>query len=121
MSVAAPEQDPEQAFEQALRERIGSLQPYELQEAWKSGDIGLAQWSALPLTFRLAQVTNSEAFSPACVARVLRDSGRTLAEIRALLPRYTSWDEVAKHPFTPVGVLEASDFKVAQDATSLSR
>jgi predicted DNA-binding WGR domain protein len=117
MSVAAPEQDPEQAFEQALRERIGSLHPYELQEAWKSGDIGLAQWSALPLTFRLAQVTNSEVFDPACVARLLRDSGKTLTEIRSLLPHYTSWKEVAKHHFTPVHVL----FEFSEGSDALAR
>ena len=116
MAEAAPEQEPEQAFEQALRERIGSLGQHELEEAWKSGDIGLAQWSELPLTFRLSQATNSELFDPACVARLLRDSGKTLAEIRALLPHDTNWAEVAKHPFTPEHVLaelsKSSDYSV---------
>ena len=123
-------QDPEKAFEQALRDRLGSMKYWALQDAWSEGDIGLAQWSALPLEFRLAKATKGGP-SSAALARALRDSGRTheavlqiFANHRAAFASATDTPvtvlealakdkdgevrrEVAKNPSTPVAVLEA--------------
>lgn len=95
------EDDPEKTFEHAVWERLGSMTSADLYVAWSAGDIGLAQWSALPLTFRLAKTTNSDEFSPEGIARILRDTGRTLADIRVALPNYPYWAEVANSPATP--------------------
>lgn len=100
------EDDPEKTFEQAFRVRLGSMTSAALYEAWSAGDIGLAQWSALPLTFRLAKTTDSDEFSPGGIARILRDTDRILADIRALLPNYPYWGEVAGSHFVPVHVLD---------------
>lgn len=103
----APEQDPERAFEQAVRGRLGSLAYPELNEAWASGDIGLAQWSALPLTFRLAKATQSDSFTPTGIARLLQGTSWSLATLQQRLPCYQRWGEVADDPNTPVPVLAA--------------
>jgi predicted DNA-binding WGR domain protein len=103
-SQSVSDQDPEKAFDHAVRERLASMTHAELDEAWSSGDIGLPQWSVLPLTFRLAKATNSDALSPEAIARVLRDTDRTLSDIRAVLPKYQYWGEVANSLATPGSV-----------------
>ena len=96
------EEDPEIAFEKAVRERLGSMTSKELYVAWKARDVGLAQWSALPLTFRLAKSTNSDEFSPEAIARVLQKTQWTLEAIREVLPSYAYWDEVACDSVLPI-------------------
>jgi predicted DNA-binding WGR domain protein len=102
------EQDPETAFEQAVRKRFGSMARWELEEAWRAGDIGLAQWSALPLDFRLHctaggfWVKEDEA-----VIRLLSDLGWSLADVQTRLPKFDRWVTVARSLNTPVSVLAA--------------
>ena len=105
-SDSLQDQDPEKAFELAVRERLGSMGPDELEESWSSGDIGLAQWPALPLTFRVKKATNAHALSPAAIVRMLMDTSWTLEAVRQALPGYRYWDEVAGDPKTPVAALQ---------------
>lgn len=100
------EVDPEKAFEQAVRERLLGMSSEELEEAWSSGDIGLAQWDALPLTFRLAKASKSDCFSPFAIGRILRDTDRTLESLRNALPSYPAWSVVAAESAAPIQVLE---------------
>ena len=128
-SAEYEQEDPEQAFDQAVRKRLWSLTHTELQEAWSAGDIGLAQWSALPLPFRLFMTSGGKlSFKdlphklPAPVLEALsKDSDRL---IRAIVGRNPSapvpvlevlandsqwrvrWD-VAGNPFAPAYLLEA--------------
>jgi len=105
-SDSLQDQDPEKAFELAVRERLGSMGPYELEESWSSGDIGLAQWPALPLTFRVKKATNAHALSPAAIVRMLMDTSWTLEAVRQALPGYRYWYAVAGDPKTPVAALQ---------------
>jgi predicted DNA-binding WGR domain protein/pentose-5-phosphate-3-epimerase len=111
------QEDPEKGFEQAVRDRLGSMNPSDLREAWSHKDVGLAQWNALPLWFRLAEATKSHRFSAKAMARVLLNTGWSTKSIRELLPNYDGWDEVALDPSTPVHVLEA----LTNDADKLVR
>jgi predicted DNA-binding WGR domain protein len=97
--------DPEMAFEQAVRDRLASMKSTELLEAWSEGDIGLAQWIALPLTFRLDKAT-ALCFGPEHIARVLRDTKWTFDKLKEALPNYLYWDQVASDLATPSHVLE---------------
>lgn len=102
------EQDPEREFVQAVRDRLGSLKPRELLEAWSSGDIGLAQWSALPLSFRLAKAANG-AFTPQGVVRALRHESRIRETFREICFNYLEDPVirgVASSQNTPVAILE---------------
>ena len=102
-------QDPEQAFEQAVRKRLGALKPKELLEAWSFGDIGLAQWSALPLTFRLAKSASVES-SPEGLVRGLQHTGRTFEIFREIFANYLKGPvlrRVAGDASTPIPVLDA--------------
>lgn len=105
-SIANIEQipDPEMAFEQAVRDRLASMKSTELFEAWSEGDIGLAQWIALPLTFRLDKAT-ALCFGPEHIARVLRDTTWTFDKLKEALPNYLYWDQVASDLATPSHVL----------------
>lgn len=97
--------DPEMAFEQAVRDRLASMKSTELFEAWSEGDIGLAQWIALPLTFRLDKAT-ALCFGPEHIARVLRDTTWTFDKLKEALPNYLYWDQVASDLATSSHVLE---------------
>jgi predicted DNA-binding WGR domain protein len=97
--------DPEKAFEHAVRERLASMKSPELHEAWSEGDIGLAQWSALPLTFRLDKVT-ALLFGPEHIVRILCDTTWTFHRLKDILPNYLYWDHVASDSATPSHVLE---------------
>jgi hypothetical protein len=97
--------DPDMAFEQAVRDRLASMKSPELFEAWSEGDIGLAQWIALPLTFRLDKAT-ALFFGPEHIARVLRDTTWTFDKLKEALPNYLYWDQVASDLATPSHVLE---------------
>ena len=100
--------DLEQEFEQAVRDRLGSLKPSELLEAWSSGDIGLAQWSALPLTFRLAKAAN-DGFTSQGVVRGLRLDNRTHEIFREICFSYLEDPVirgVASSSDTPIPILE---------------
>ena len=102
------EQDPEREFVQAVRDRLGSLKPSELLEAWSSGDIGLAQWSALPLSFRLAKAANN-GFTPQGVVRGLRHESRIHEIFREICFNYLEDSVirgVAGSPNTPTPILE---------------
>jgi hypothetical protein len=102
------EQDPEREFEQAVRDRLGSLKPRELLEAWSSGDIGLAQWSALPLAFRLAKAA-SGGFTPQGVVRGLRHDSPINGIFREICFNYLEDPVirgVASSPDTPIPILE---------------
>jgi len=107
-SITTSEQDPEEEFEQAVRGRLGSLKPSELLEAWSSGDIGLAQWSALPLTFRLAKAA-SDGFTPQGVVRGLRHESPMHETFREICFNYLEDSVirgVAGSPDTPIPILE---------------
>ncbi len=102
------EQDPEREFEQAVRDRLGTSKPRDLLEAWSSGDIGLAQWSALPLTFRLAKAAN-DGFTPEGVIRGLRHESRMHETFREICFNYLEDPVirgVASSPDTPIPILE---------------
>jgi predicted DNA-binding WGR domain protein len=101
-----PTEDPEMAFEQAVKARLHSLAPRELHEAWNKGDIGLAQWASLPPTFRWAKAIGSDVDVPAAIVRFLIDTSWTIESIREALPNYEAWDDVAINPKTPVPILE---------------
>ncbi|MEN9418050.1 MAG: hypothetical protein RI988_1670, partial [Pseudomonadota bacterium] len=119
----APDADPEKVFEQAVRERLSSLTYDELQDAWSSGDIGLAQWTALSLNQRLIIATYSDfsGISPAAIARLLRDTSWTLTTLKELLPDCACWGEVAEKPATPLVVLEAlSTSKLASERAGVA-
>ncbi len=97
------EQDPEQAFEQAVRERLGSLELNDLLKAWSSGDIGLAQWSALPITFRLEIASNKKALKGVGVGMLPQAVFARLAS----LPCANLLRAIASNPNAPVQLLEA--------------
>jgi len=102
------EQDPEREFEQAVRDRLGTSKPRDLLEAWSSGDIGLAQWSALPLTFRLAKAAN-DGFTPEGVIRGLRHESPMHETFREICFNYLEDPVirgVASSPDTPIPILE---------------
>jgi len=102
------EQDPEREFVQAVKDRLGSLKPHELLEAWSSGDIGLAQWSALPLTFRLAKAANG-GFTSQGVIRGLRHESPIHETFREICFNYLEdsvIQGVASSPDTPIPILE---------------
>lgn len=102
------EQDPEREFVQAVKDRLGSLKPRELLEAWSSGDIGLAQWSGLPLTFRLAKAA-SDGFTPQGVVRGLRHESQIHEIFREICFNYLEDPVirgVAGSPDTPIPILE---------------
>jgi predicted DNA-binding WGR domain protein len=109
--------DPERAFEQAVRERIGSLERYDLEQAWQV-DIGLAQWSALPLTFRLHRAVGgywkgeSEA-----VARWMSVLGLSPAEVNSCLQGFQGWVGVTQSTHTGLPMLEA----IAKDSRAQVR
>ena len=100
-------QDPEMAFEHAVRERLGSISRLELDEAWQAGDIGLAQWNALPLAFRLNHAA-SHFWSGelAAVVRLISELGWTLDQVQARLPGFVRWVEIARFPATAAPVLK---------------
>ncbi len=100
-------QNPEKAFEQAVRERLGSTAGPQLDEAWQAGDIGLAQWNALPLAFRLNHAA-SQFWSGelAAVVRLISDLGWTPDEVQARLPGFVSWVEIARFPATEAPILQ---------------
>ncbi len=106
---ASNEQDPEGVFKQAVRERIGSLSPGDLKKAWSSRDIGLAQWNALPLTFRLVKSVGN-GFSPAGIVRGLNQSGVMFETFMEICSGYLN-DRVRRHvagnSSTPAVALEA--------------
>jgi hypothetical protein len=101
--------DLEKAFELAVRERIGSSGLEILTEAWLAGDIGLAQWCALPLTFRLGIASEKRKlteyilpiFSPSGVARILIETKISLESIQKILPNYPGWGEIAEFDCIP--------------------
>lgn len=97
--------DPEMAFEQAVRDRMALMKSPELLEAWSEGDIGLAQWIALPLTFRLDKAT-ALCFGPEHIVRILCDTTWTFHKLKDVLPNYLYWDQVASDSATPSHVLE---------------
>lgn len=99
-------QDPEQAFEQAVRDRLYSMLPGELEDAWQAKDIGLAQWAALPLTFRLAKATNSGSLPANVIVKMLRSTNWSIESIMDALPNYQDWDSVLGDPNVPLDVLE---------------
>lgn len=99
--------NPEVAFEAAVRERLGSVDLAVLQEAWANGDIGLAQWSALPISFRLVIATNGKVFKLLSESRLPHAVSEKFASdahsgVRSL---------IAENPWTPPHVLE----KLAND------
>ncbi|WP_108330238.1 WGR domain-containing protein [Limnohabitans sp. 2KL-1] len=96
-------QDPEQAFEQAVRERLGSLELNDLLKAWSSGDIGLAQWSALPITFRLEIASHKKALKGIEVGMLPQAVFARLAS----LPCAKLLRAVVSNPNAPVQLLEA--------------
>lgn len=96
-------QDPERAFEQAVRERLGSLELNDLLKAWSSGDIGLAQWSALPITFRLEIASKKKAIKGLGVGMLPQAVFAKLASLPCAEIRH----EVASNPNAPVQLLEA--------------
>ncbi len=87
----AGEIDPEVAFEQAVRDRLASLSMKELDEAWSAGDIGLAQWEALPLCFRLAKAIPPSGISARAMGRILTDTSWTVESILEKIPGYDGW------------------------------
>lgn len=99
------EQDPEKAFEQELKKRIASLTSAEFEEAWSVEDLGLAQWSALPLALRLEKATNTRGLDTSSIARVLRDTHRTFESLKEILPSF-SWWSVASDLQTPAALLD---------------
>jgi len=101
------EKDPEKAFEQAVKDRLNTLSTRELLDAWEAGDIGLAQWSALPLIFRLAKATGLHVFILKSIARLLSDTNWTYEAISNALPGYGDWHDVASDTRTPAHALEA--------------
>jgi hypothetical protein len=98
--------DPEKAFEQAVRDRLGSLPFDDLVEAWKAGDIGLAQWSALPLAFRLTKACN-DTLPAEAIAAILRNTSWTLEAVQDALPNSAWSAAVACVSDVPLSVLEA--------------
>lgn len=106
-AVVVVGQDPERAFEKAVRERLGSMAPSELGQAWQDGDIGLAQWSALPLDFRLHRTAGGFWFEQReAVVRLISDLGWSLAEVQTRLPKFDGWTTLARSLKIPVCVLE---------------
>ena len=101
--VTTLRQDPEQAFEQAVRERLGSLELKELLKSWSSGDIGLAQWSALPISFRIETSSNKKALKGIRVGML----PQAVFDRLASLPCVEILLEVASNPNAPVQLLEA--------------
>jgi hypothetical protein len=97
-------EDSEKAFEQAVRERLGSLPIEQLHEAWDAGDIGLAHWSALPLRFRLPVA--QEALFEGSIAGVLSKTSWNVESLNDLLPDFPWW-EVAGDSDSPVPILAA--------------
>ena len=115
-AVVAVGQDPELEFEQAVRERLGSMARSELEEAWQAGDIGLAQWSALPLDFRLHRAAGGFWFEQGeAVVRLVSDLGWSLAEVRTRLPKFDGWATLARSLKTSVSVLEVLSKDSAAD------
>lgn len=107
---------PEGAFEQAVRERLGSMAWSELEEAWQAGDIGPAQWNALPLDFRLHRTAGGFWFGQgAAVVRLICDLGWSVAEVQTRLPKIDGWTTLARSLTTPVSVLEVLSKDSAAD------
>ncbi|MFM9991827.1 MAG: hypothetical protein ACKVOY_10390 [Burkholderiaceae bacterium] len=117
------EQDPEREFDYAIRDRLTSLKPHELLEAWSFGDIGLAQWSALPLTFRLAKAAK-DGFTPQGVVRGLRLDSRMHEVFREICSNYLEDNliqGVASSPDTPILILEDLSNPIAFTLANSSR
>jgi hypothetical protein len=100
-------QDPELAFEVAVRERLESTDLTVIQEAWASGDIGLAQWSALPISFRLEIATDGKYETVLSEGRL----SNAVSEKFASDPHPGIRRLIAENPSTPSHVLE----KLAND------
>jgi hypothetical protein len=99
--------DMELQFEKAVIERLQSLDRYELEEAWLLGDIGLSQWHVLPLEYRLHRVAGGFWFTEGeSVARLLSQLGWSPTDVKARLPRFSSWKHVARSNSTNAHTLE---------------
>ncbi len=109
-------QDPEKAFEQAVRDRLGALKADELYEAWSEGDIGLAQWSDLPLAFRLEKATGS-GIGEKAILHILKYISWTPEKIQRELSVFQYWYRIARNSKIPVEVL----LKLAKDKDSTVR
>lgn len=99
-SCAELDDDPEKTFEYAVRERLWSLTRFDLEQAWQV-DIGLAQWSALPITFRLHRAVGGYWRNESdAVARLMSVLGWSQADVHARLPGFEGWVAVAQRTHT---------------------
>jgi Ni,Fe-hydrogenase III small subunit len=94
-------QDPEKAFEQAVIDLLDSLPTESLYWAWRGGQIGLAQWSALPLRFRLAMACMDRELPAAVIAIMLRRTTWTFEQLNKVLRNYP-WSYLTGVPDEPV-------------------
>lgn len=103
----------ERAFRHGLQERLASAHVAQLEESWSSGDIGLAQWSALPLFFRLLKSTNdADAIAANGFARLTSFADLSLASTLANFPNQKLWKYVHGTEVAPINLLDikASEF-----------
>lgn len=103
----------ERAFRHGLQERLASAHVAQLEESWFSGDIGLAQWSALPLFFRLLKSTSDAAATAANgFARLTSFADLSLASTLADFPNQKLWKYAHETEVAPINLLDikASEF-----------
>jgi hypothetical protein len=93
--------DPEKGFKQAVLNLMDSRPTESLYWDWRSGAIGLAQWSALPSRFRLAIATPWRELPAAMVAVILHKTTWEFDRLNKVLRNYP-WSHLVDGPDLPV-------------------
>lgn len=113
-------QDPEKAFEQAVIDRFNALTIPELTDAWLNFDIGLAQWSCLPMAFRLNQANGGTPDWGAVMSQLVNTTW-TPDVILKLIGHENAGLSFAQHPSTPVAVRRFVLEELAKDPVEWKR
>ena len=113
-------QDPEKAFEQAVKDRLSFLTISELTGAWMGCDIGLAQWPYLPMAFRLREANGRTPDWDAVISKLVNTTW-TPDVILKLIGHESAGFSVARHPSTPDAVQESVLEALARDPDEWTR
>ena len=97
--------DPEAQFRQAVKDRLAKLTCREALDAWKAGDIGLAQWPYLPRTIRLELARVEVSGLVLCKQLPLNWIEELATE--AATTAIDSLPLIARDPSAPVSVLQS--------------
>jgi predicted DNA-binding WGR domain protein/pentose-5-phosphate-3-epimerase len=113
-------QDPDKAFEQAVKDRLSAMTISELTGAWMGCDIGLAQWQYLPLAFRLKEANGGPPDWGAVLSQLVKTTW-TPDVILKLIGHESVGLVVARHPSTLLAERESVLDALAKDPSEWTR